>query len=212
MNRVESLARALVAVDRRQARAVLADASRGPRALAAAEGLVVPALESIGADWDRGRVALAQVYMAGVICEELLDGLRAPTVEPRPGDPRIAIAVLEDRHMLGKRLVSAVLRASGYRVADLGRQEAAGLVERCRAERPDVLLISTLMLPSALRVRDVVAGLRELPDRPRVIVGGAPFRLDPDLAAEVGADGSGRTASDALELVRRLAAPAEGRA
>ncbi len=168
-------------------------------ALAVVEGLVVPVLERIGAGWQRGDCALAQVYMSGLLCEELIDRLVPGGGLSRPGAPRVALAVLDDFHMLGKRLVYSVLRAAGYDVLDYGRMQPKPLVERVEADGVDVLLLSVLMLPSALRVREVVAAL---PLGVRVGVGGAPFRLDPGLAQEVGADAVGVTASDAIRIVR----------
>jgi len=117
----------------------------------------------------------------------------------------LAIAVLEDHHALGKRLVLSALRSSGYAVADHGHGVTVErLVQRCRDEKPRVLLISTLMLPAALRVREVVDRLALPAPRPLVIVGGAPFRLDPELWREVGADATGRNSSAAIELVDRF--------
>jgi methanogenic corrinoid protein MtbC1 len=60
------------------------------------------------------------------------------------------------------------------------------------------------MLPSALQVREVRAGLWAAGANVRVIVGGAPFRLDTQLWREVGADAMGRNAAEAIELVRRF--------
>jgi methanogenic corrinoid protein MtbC1 len=61
------------------------------------------------------------------------------------------------------------------------------------------------MYPSALRVRDVVNGLAARGSKAKVVVGGAPFRLDAKLGEAVGADRVGRTASDALRIVAELA-------
>jgi methanogenic corrinoid protein MtbC1 len=60
------------------------------------------------------------------------------------------------------------------------------------------------MLRSALRVRDLVAGLRAAGLPTKVVAGGAPFVLDRRLAEEVGADAVGYSASDAVAIVRRL--------
>lgn len=49
-----------------------------------------------------------------------------------------------------------------------------------------MLMLSVLMLRSALDVSRVRAGLRAGGRGVVLVVGGAPFRLDPGLAAEVG--------------------------
>lgn len=200
---VDQLEEALLALDQPLAgaimRAFLAD--RGPAALA--DDLLIPAMDRIGVGWEQGTVALSQVYMSGRLCETLMESLLPPGGGSRP-QPRLAIATLVDYHLLGKRLVTGVLRSAGYEVLDYGRQEAAPLAERAAADNVQVLLVSVLMLPSALQIREVCAGLRARGCPARVVVGGAPFRLDRQLWRTVGADAVGYTASDALRIVREI--------
>ncbi len=63
-------------------------------------------LERIGNLWEKGHCALSQVYMSRRICEELVDALLGPAQSAwlfPPGAARLALAVLEDHHMLGKQ-------------------------------------------------------------------------------------------------------------
>jgi len=199
----EEFRQALLAMDRVAALAVLGGALRPDDPFTSLEEVVVPALESIGDAWENGPVSLAQLYMAGRIAEEAVRQV-APETGPYTGS-RIGIAVLEDHHALGKRLVLSALRAAGYGVQDYGHGlSVSRLAQRVHEDRPDVLLVSTLMLPSALSVRRLVAEL-ELPgSRPTVIVGGAPFRMDPGLWHEVGADATGRNSAEAVALVQQF--------
>jgi methanogenic corrinoid protein MtbC1 len=166
----------------------------------ALDRLVVPVMERLGEAWENGRVSLSQVFLAGRLCEEVVDTV-LPDVEPaRPDQPRVAIATLCDHHVLGKRIVRSILRASGFEVVDLGHGlQAKTVAERVRDERFDWLLISTLMLPSALKVGELRDQLG--PDI-RIMVGGAPFRLDEQLYRDVGADAMGSNAGDAVRLLR----------
>lgn len=165
------------------------------------ERIVAPALERIGSAWEKGDVALSQVYMASRVCEEELDTLIPENDGTRHGQPRMAIAVLEDHHRLGKRIVHSMLAASGFGLFDYDRVDADELVERVHTEKIEVLLISALMLRSALRVKYV----REAIDRRgldvKIVVGGAPFRFDPNLWKEVGADATAGNASAAISIV-----------
>ena len=192
---------ALVQMDRVEAEVLFARALAELGPVAAVECLVVPALERIGAAWEEGSVALSQIYMSGLICEELVDRALPPSDPDRKRQPRSAIVVLEDHHLLGKRIVHAMLRASGFELFDYGRMEADALVARALSDRIRVLLISVLMLPSALRVKEVCAALRARGSGIKVAVGGAPFRFDPDLWREVGADAMGRNAGEAVALL-----------
>jgi methanogenic corrinoid protein MtbC1 len=195
---------ALLSLDRLAARNILLE-SGGPEApLHLVEKLVVPALERIGAGWEQGQVALSQVYMSGRICEELVDTLLPPYALDRKNRPKMAIAVLQDYHLLGKRIVYSVLRASGFELLDYGRVDVDDLVGRVSQDGVEVLLISVLMLPSALRVKDMRARLQAIGSDVKIVVGGAPFRLDDQLWKEVGADAMGREASEAVGILAKM--------
>jgi methanogenic corrinoid protein MtbC1 len=62
--------------------------------------------------------------------EHLVETLLPAHDEARKDQPSMALEVLEDSHVLGKRMVYATLRASGFDLKDYGRMEASGLVAR----------------------------------------------------------------------------------
>lgn len=199
-------AAALLGLDHVGAARMLAAPATGNVEVAALERLVIPALTEIGDAWERGEVSLAQVYMSGRLCQGLV-AVAAPGDPIRPNQPRMAIGVLSDAHVLGSQIVLQMLRSAGYVISDWGsRLSVADIVDRVRQERVEVLFLSVLMLRSALGV----ARLRDLLDqagsRPTIVVGGAPFRFDPDLGAEVGADYAGASATDALRIMAQIEA------
>ncbi len=191
-------------MDRVGAKRVLDHAGTSQSAVEVVERLVLPALEHLGNEWEAGVLALSQIYMGGRICEELVDALLPPASPDRIDQPRMAIAVLDDFHFLGKRLVYSTLRASGYELSDYGRMEAGDLVARASREQIEVLMVSTLMLNSALRIKEVSAGLATAGLGTKLIVGGAPFRYDAELWKEVGAHATSGTASGIIPIVNRL--------
>jgi methanogenic corrinoid protein MtbC1 len=198
------LAEALLALDRLTAKEILTRPYPNITSYQIVEDLVVPALEAIGAGWETGDYSLSQVYMSGRICEEIVD-LILPSNDPaRLSQPKMAIAVLEDYHLLGKRIVYSVMRASGFELLNYGRMDVAALIKRTLQDDIKILLVSTLMLPSALRIHDLRIGLDEMGSKVKIIVGGAPFRLDKQLWREVGADAVGSTAVEAVDIVRRM--------
>ena len=203
---VQDFEQALLAVDRGKARMIMSQIAGGPTwDVALVEELIVPALDHIGQGWCDGTVSLAQVYVSGRICEELFEVAIPAGNAQQEGAPRIALAVLEDYHMLGKRLVFTALRASGYAVLDYGRVTVDELLAKIRQDGIEWVLVSTLMLPSALRVKVLCSQIREQGLKVKVVVGGAPFRLDSNLWREVGADAMGSAASESVSIIRRLA-------
>jgi methanogenic corrinoid protein MtbC1 len=210
-DRSDAFERALLALDRVEARRLFEQAASGPDALRSAIRLVGSGLERIGAGWERGTVALSQVYMGGRICEDLIERRLPPGDPQRASQPRLGLAVLADHHVLGMRIVRATLRAAGYEATDYGHGIGAReLAERALGDRIEVLLVSTLMLPSALQVKELSTLLRAGDSLAKLVVGGAPFLFDERLWREVGADAMGRCATDAPRIVEELRGGAAG--
>jgi methanogenic corrinoid protein MtbC1 len=192
---------ALLAIDRVAAREIVLD--NGQATFGRIENLVVPTLEEIGLGWEQGNVSLSQVYMASRIAEQLIDELLAPGAATSLDQPPIGIIALEDHHLLGLRIVHSALRAAGFSVHSYGKCTVAQAEEYADKDGLRLLLVSVLMLPAALRIRDLTTRFAGWTSPPTVIAGGAPFRFDERLPAEVGVDLVGCSATDAIALVHR---------
>ncbi len=195
---------ALLSVNRLAVREIFLKLDYQNAPLQIVQELVVPTLDAIGVGWEQGEYSLSQVYMAGRICEEIVDTILPPAHTSRQTQPKMAIVTLEDYHQLGKRIVYSTLRASGFELMNLGRLGVAEAAAIVKEEQIKILLISVLMLPSALRVKDLRKLLDQNDVAVKIVVGGAPFRFDANLWLEVQADACGSSANDAVEIVRRL--------
>ncbi|PKQ15530.1 MAG: cobalamin-binding protein [Actinobacteria bacterium HGW-Actinobacteria-7] len=207
---VEELKASLLSLDRLAVRRTMLAAAASSTPVTVIDSLVVPVLERIGQGWQAGEISLAEVYMAGRLVEETVDevlGAPAASARASAAHPKIAMCVLEDSHGLGKRIVSTCLRVAGFEVLDLGlRRTVEDIVEEVRAKGIEILLVSTLMLRAALAVGTLTRRLAEEDlDHVKVVVGGAPFRYDPNLWREVGAHAWGYSASEAIEVVSAMA-------
>ena len=195
--------RALLSLDKHKIVEIIRKAASERTPLEVAGSLVTQNLQRIGEMWEEGKVALSQVYMAGIICEEIIDNLLPPFSPFRIDQPKMAIAVFEDYHLLGKRIIYSTLRASGFELMDMGGGLKTDQIERIvKDEDIKILLLSVLMLPSALRVKELRKRLSSTDVK--IVVGGAPFRFDSHLWKEVGADACGKDSSEALEIVTEL--------
>jgi len=193
----------LVKVDRIKARELFEKAFEETEGFEFLEEMVVASLEIIGDKWEKGAASLAQVYMSGVICEELIDNYLPMMEVERKNSPRIAIAVLQDHHGLGKRIVYSIVRTGGYEILDFGiGVGVSDLIEMTIENNIEILLVSTLMLPAALKVKEVKRMLKDRGLDTKIIVGGAPFRLDENLWKKVGADACARSASEILKTIK----------
>ncbi len=198
---VDALQAALLAVDRGLVRKVFMAGVNTLGPVEFMENVVMTVMDRIGERWEAGELSLSQVYMAGRICEELSLSVLPESHADRRSDPSVALGVFEDRHQLGKQLVHSVLRNGGCRVHDLGRLTLHDAIATVRTGTVEVLLLSCLMVSSALRIERLCAAIHAESLPVKVIVGGAPFRFDENLWREVGADAMGRTASQALTLI-----------
>ncbi len=197
---------ALVSVDRLSTERIVMDAiAQNPNDLSIIETLLISALTLIGDGWENEIYSLSQVYMSGIICEELFLKIIPDPVETHKSNMKIAIAVFLDHHALGKRIVKSVLKAGGYQVIDLGEGlSAEELVTVVVNQKIDILLLSTLMLPSSLKILKVRERFDELGIKTKIIAGGAPFRFDPTLWSKIGADADGKNASDIIKIVEGM--------
>ncbi|MCP3874797.1 MAG: cobalamin-binding protein [Desulfobacteraceae bacterium] len=204
MNVVNDFMQALLNVDRLLAKKIIDDHVSIMHPIQLIEDIVVVALERIGTGWQDGTYALSQVYMSGRICEEVVDTILPPSDPDRKDQPKMAICVLSDHHKLGKTIVYSLLRASGFELLDFDIVEVNDMVARVKEQKIKILLISVLMLPSALKIKKVKKIFKDEGLDTKIIVGGAPFRFDDQLWQEVGADAMCETASEAVSVVHNL--------
>jgi len=110
-----------------------------------------------------------------------------------------------DLHDLGKNIVGTMLRAAGFKVYDLGCDTPVRtFVDKAEEVDADIIGVSAILTTTMAYMPDLLALLEELGKREQyqVMVGGAP--VTPAYADEIGADGYGETAADAVETAKQL--------
>lgn len=167
--------------------------------------IIFPALKNIGKLWEEGTLALSQVYMSGHICEDFISEFFSSQKQISIDSFKVGIACLEDYHPLGLKIISSYLRSSSIQpiVYKIGIT-VDELYEKAVEDKIDILLISTLMLPSALRIKDLIKKFNENDINIKIIVGGAPFLFDSTLYKRIGADAMGKNAFDSLRLIEKV--------
>jgi corrinoid protein of di/trimethylamine methyltransferase len=164
-----------------------------------------PGMEEVGRRFERGEYFLPELIVAADIFQGVLSRRVLPLL-PRESRVlgRVVIGTVRgDIHDIGKNLVAAMLRASGFEVIDLGVDvPPERFVEAVREHKPDILGMSALLTTTMLEMRNVIDALRAagLRDKVKVIVGGAP--VTEEYAREIGADAYAR---DAVEAVKKCA-------
>jgi corrinoid protein of di/trimethylamine methyltransferase len=111
-----------------------------------------------------------------------------------------------DVHDNGKNIIRIMLEANGFKVYDLGRDvPVSQFVDKVRELSPDIVGVSALMTTTMVHMPKLIEALKEagLRGKAKVMVGGAPVL--PEWAKEIGADGYGGSAMEAVEVAKRLA-------
>ncbi len=213
---LETLKRALIAADRDLALAAtnrLIDGGIDPTVVLE-DGMAV-AMFDLGEMWKRGEVFLPEVVASAevfkqcnAIVEPVLLANRDPDAE---ANALVVLATVKgDLHDLGKNMVGAMLRTSGFDVMDLGRDvNADTIITVIREHAPTIVGLSALLTTTVpyqeTVIKKVVAeGLR---DQVKIMVGGAP--VTPEWADKIGADGYANNAPEAVEIARKLSGAAQ---
>ena len=168
---------------------------------------LIAGMDAIAEKFKSGQMFLPEVLM-------VVGAMKAGLGIVRPLLTRAGIApegkillgtVRGDIHDIGKNLVAIMLQGAGFEVVDLGTNiQAEQFADAVEKERPDVLGLSALLTTTMVHMQKVIEVLekRELRGKVKVIIGGAP--ISHSYAEEIRADGYGRDAATAVDLVRSL--------
>ena len=110
-----------------------------------------------------------------------------------------------DVHDIGKNIVKIMLESNGFKVYDLGRDvPVLQFIEKVKEHNPDIVGVSALMTTTMVYMPKLIEGLKEngLREKVKMMVGGAPVL--PEWAKEIGADGYGKSAMEAVNVAKRL--------
>jgi len=111
---------------------------------------------------------------------------------------------------LGKNMVGAMLRTSGFDVHDIGKDVSADrIVEVVRELQPQIVGLSALLTTTVPYQQRVIEKLEAegLRNQVKVMVGGAP--VTPEWAEKIGADGYANNAPEAVEIAKKLVGVAQ---
>ena len=168
----------------------------------------IKGLDIVGERYDRLDAFLPELVMAG-------DAMKACTavLMPRINSEKLGTSpvkvvvgtVAGDIHDIGKSIVATMLTVKGFEVYDLGIDvPVKKFIEKAEEVGAKVIAMSALLTMAAFYQEEVIKYLRDagLREKYYTIVGGAA--ASEEWAARIGADGYGKTAVDAGNLVKRL--------
>ena len=206
----EDLFRAIVDLDR----------EKGQRAANELVKEKLNPLEGIGKGLSKGMKVIGEKFeRLEIFLPELLMAADAFNSAMKILEPQISAAdknkirkgmvvigtVKGDIHEIGKDIVAMLLETAGFSVRNLGKDvPASTFLEEAEKTKADIIGMSSLLTTTMLGQKELIDILKATGDRDKyiVMIGGAP--TSQAWADEIGADGYGKTAEDALSLALEL--------
>jgi 5-methyltetrahydrofolate--homocysteine methyltransferase len=168
---------------------------------------LIPAMQIVGDKFRCNEVYVPEVLVAARAMKKSL-GLLKPLLTmtgAKPVGTAVIGTVKGDLHDIGKNLVGMMLEGAGFEVIDLGADVAPEkFVQAAKDTQAQIVGISTLLTTTMLGMKDVLHALEraDLRKKVKVMVGGAP--VTQSFANEIGADGYGESAAEAVDKAKEL--------
>ena len=168
-------------------------------------------MEIIGGRFERGEAYLPELLMAAASFNAAMAVLK-PEIEAQKKQlvklGKVLIGTVKgDVHSIGKDIVASVLDTSGFEVVDMGVDNPSlNIIQQAEKIQADVIALSSVMTTTMPAQKEVIDTLKEMGIRQKyfVIIGGGP--VTQEWADRIGADGYGKSAIDAVALVKGLMA------
>ncbi len=178
----------------------------GAAPLALISETMIPAMDEVGKLFQEEEYFVPELMLSGRAMKAAMEPLRPLLAASgvKPAGVVVAGAVKGDLHDIGKNLVVSMLEGAGFRVIDLGADVAPQkFVEAIREHHPQIVCLSALLTVTMTAMKTTIQTIKDAGLRRdvKILVGGAP--LNEKYATEIGADGYGATATEAVALARR---------
>jgi methanogenic corrinoid protein MtbC1 len=171
-----------------------------------------PTQRELGRLWQLNEINVAQEHFGSAATQFIMSQVSASIFEGSRGGRRVVAAcVAGDQHEIGLRMVADFFEMAGWRSFYLGaNMPHRGIVETVVATGADLLVISASIGFHVTAVRELIETLRAEPRcaGTRILVGGHPFNTNPGLWREIGADGHGADAKEAVARAEQIFAAA----
>jgi len=119
---------------------------------------------------------------------------------------KVALGTVKgDLHDIGKNLVAIMIEGAGFDIIDLGVDVSPEqFVDSVKSQGADAIGLSALLTTTMPSMKSTIDALAEagVRDQVKVVIGGAP--VTQKYADEIGADGYGRDAAAAANIVKEL--------
>lgn len=171
----------------------------------------IPAMQELGDLWEEGEIFLPELMLSAETMKAVMAVLTPKMALEQDGQAslgRVVIGTIQgDIHDIGKSLVAAMLEATGFEVRDLGADVALEkFCDEAESFNAQLICLSALLTTTMIGLKTLIEMLSKkgLRNNVKVMIGGAP--VSRKWAEEIGADGYGENAIEAVREARKLIA------
>ncbi|MDJ0952143.1 MAG: B12-binding domain-containing protein [Acidimicrobiia bacterium] len=161
--------------------------------------MIIPAMRSVGEQWEQGSVSIAQEHAASQVMVRLVSRLSAQIARRGVSKGTIVVGTTAtDLHTLPLMLAADLIRLEGFEVLDLGSNlPASSFAETAAVQQRLVAVgISVTAPDQANAIQETIAELRSQVDVP-IFIGGSAID-GPEHAKLLGADFGGPGVNDVV--------------
>lgn len=176
-------------------------------------GILIPALDQVGTEFEEGRLFLPQLLQSAGAAQAAFEVIKQymASQSKQEGSGKAAISkgriilatVKGDIHDIGKNIVKVVLENYGYDVIDLGKDvPVETVVEAAKKTGAPLVGLSALMTTTVVNMEATIQAIREAGLECKIMVGGAV--LTPEYAEKIGADYYARDAKQSADIAKEV--------
>lgn len=200
---------ALLAGKRREASTLILDAvSRGISVRDIYLEVFQPAQYEVGRLWQMNKISVAHEHYCTAATQLIMSQLyREIFSKQRTNRTFVAACVGGELHEIGVRMVADFFEMEGWSTFYLGsNMPSQSLIQTVCEYKADVIGISATITYHVSAVAELIRQIRanESCRQVKILVGGHPFNLAPELWKEIGADGCAPSAASSVDLARAL--------
>lgn len=168
---------------------------------------LVPSMDNVGSMFSNNEIFVPEMLVAAQAMKESMKIIK-PLFSQVDKDNKVKFVlgtVQGDLHDIGKNMVGMMIEGAGFEVIDLGVDVSPqDFVDAVLENKAEVLGLSALLTTTMPKMSETIEVLIEagLRDKVKIVVGGAP--VSENFAEEIGADGYGDDAGDAVIVIRKL--------
>ncbi len=167
-----------------------------------------PSQHEIGRLWQTNQITVAQEHFCTAATQMIMSQLYPYIFNGEKNGHRMVAACAEgEMHEIGVRMVADLFEIEGWDTYYLGANTPNNsIIETIVDIKPEILAISTSIHYNIASVADLIKKIRKSNEisQVKILVGGRPFILVPELWRKIGADGFASNAMDAISMAQKL--------